>query len=147
MKTLLLASLLVAACGISRVVAESIPLEKWAEHHAEASKALGEWVKSHPVAAREFFEWDGHHPERSQLFVTWTIEHPKEGIEAYVRVHQGEPFLDRIMERHAPAAREFMAWCRDHAPAARALMEHSRGLEWAGRHLYREYWNLEEPHK
>ena len=99
-------------------------------------------VKAHPQAASKFFEWDGRHHERSQEFVTWTIEHPAERVGAFIRMHPNEPDLDEIMKVHHDAAEEFMVWSRNHAEAARALMAHPKGLEWAGHHLYKEYWNL-----
>jgi hypothetical protein len=130
-------------CLASATLANNEAMEKWSEHHPEASKALGAWVKAHPQAAAKIFEWDGHHPERSQAFVTWAVDHPSEPIEKYVHEHPDESVLDEIMKGHHLAAVEFMAWCRVHAEAARALMAHPKGLEWAGHHLYKEYWNLE----
>jgi len=136
-------SIAAVLCLVGATLANSEGMEKWSEHHPEASKALGAWVKAHPQAAAKIYEWDGHHPERSQAFVTWTIDHPSERLERYVRDHPDEPVLDEIMKNHHPAAVEFMAWSRDHAEAARDLMAHPKGLEWAGHHLYKELWNLE----
>jgi hypothetical protein len=137
--TTVLAGLLVA----SAANADDHGMERWSDHHPEASKALGLWVKNHPDAAARFFDWDGHHPERSQAFVSWTIDHPSERIGKYIHEHPDEPFLDEIMKTHRDATEGFMSWCRDHPEAARDLMTHSRGLEWAGHHLYKEYWNME----
>ena len=135
--------MIVAVLGIASVALAEPTLEKWSENHPEASKTLGLWVKAHPEAAAKFFEWDGHHPEHSREFVNWTIEHPAERIDVYVQAHPGEPYLDEIMKNHVPAAKEFMVWSRNHADAAKELMSHPKGLQWAGHHLYKEYWNLE----
>ena len=133
-----------AVLGIARLALAGPPaLEKWAENHPDASKALGLWVKAHPEAAAKFFEWDGHHPDRSREFVIWSIEHPDTRVDVYIRAHSGEARLDEIMKDHEPAAQEFIVWSRKHPDAARELMEHPKGLEWAGHHLYKEYWNLE----
>ena len=129
--------------GIVRLALAEPALEKWADNHPDASKALGLWVKAHPQAAARFFEWDGHHPNRSQAFVNWTIEHPAEHIDVYVQAHPGEPYLDEIMKNHLPAAQEFMVWSRNNPIAAKELMAHPKGLQWAGHHLYKEYWNWE----
>jgi len=139
----LVVSLLAGVCLTSLAFANDEAVEKWSEHHPEASKALGLWVKAHPQTASKFFDWDAHHPERSQEFVTWTIEHPAERVGKFVHMHPDEPYLDELMRVHHDAAEEFMVWCRNHAEAARALMAHPKGLEWAGHHLYKEYWNLE----
>jgi len=138
---------LAGVCLTSLAFAADEAIERWSDHHPEASKALGLWVKAHPEAAAKIFEWDGHHPGHSQEFVTWTIEHPAERIDGYVRAHPNVPSFDEIMRLHRPATEELMVWCRDHAEAARALMAHPKGLEWAGHHLYKEYWHLEEPGK
>jgi hypothetical protein len=120
-------------------------IERWNFNHPEAARELGEWVKNHPEAAARFFEWDGNHPMRSKEFVTWTILHPAENIDAFVVTHRGWPLFNVIMEKHRPAAESFMAWCRRHPRAAEALMMHSRGLQWAGNHLLKEFWSLEHP--
>jgi hypothetical protein len=44
------------------------------------------------------------------------------------------------MKNHRAAAEEFMVWSRNHADAAHALMAHSKGLQWAGVHLFHDYW-------
>ncbi|HVM60052.1 MAG TPA: hypothetical protein VMV72_04230 [Verrucomicrobiae bacterium] len=132
-----------ALCLTSLAFAGNEAMEKWSENHPDASKALGAWVKANPKAAARFFEWDANHPEKSQAFVMWTIDHPSDEVEKYVQDHHGEPLLDEILKKHRPAAVEFMAWCRNNADAARALMAHPKGLEWAGHHLYKEYWDLE----
>ena len=139
---------ILAGVGLTSLAfAADEPVERWSENHPEASKTLGLWVKAHPEAAAKFFDWDGHHPERSQEFVTWTIEHPSERVGKFVHMHADEPYLDELMRVHHDAAEEFMVWCRNHPEAARALMAHPKGLEWAGHHLYKEYWHLEEPGK
>jgi hypothetical protein len=143
----LVVTILAGMCLTSLAFAADEPVERWSEHHPEASKALGLWVKAHPEAAAKFFDWDGHHPERSQEFVTWTIDHPSERVGKFVHMHADEPYLDELMRVHHDAAEEFMVWCRNHPEAARALMAHPKGLEWAGHHLYKEYWHLEEPGK
>jgi hypothetical protein len=112
-----------------------------------ASRELGNWVRNHPGAAERFFTWDGHHPERSRGFVTWRIAHPGDNIDVFVLSHRGWPVFDEIMEKHRPAAEAFMAWARRHPRAAEALMSHPRGLEWAGHHLYKDYWHLEHPNR
>jgi len=143
MRTLFL-TLLAGVCLTGWAFASEDPIEKWSEHHPEASKLLGDWVKAHPAAAARFFEWDGHHPKRTQEFVTWTIEHPAERVNAYISLHPKEPYLDEIIKAHRLATEEFMVWSRDHAKATRALMAHSKALEWAGQHLYKAYWHIEE---
>jgi hypothetical protein len=120
-------------------------LEQWSVNHPQASRELGQWVRAHPDAAARFFEWDAHHPERSRIFVGWAITHPGLSIDAFVVVHLGWPLFDQIMERHRPAAESFLLWCRRHPPAAEALMDHRSALDWAGRHLYADYWRLENP--
>jgi hypothetical protein len=120
-------------------------LEQWSANHPEASRELGEWVRTHPDAAARLFEWDGHHPEKSKLFVTWALTHPAMTIDAFAAEHPGWPVFDQIIERHRPAAETFLLWCRRHPPAAEALMNHSGGLDWAGRHLYADYWHMENP--
>jgi hypothetical protein len=122
-------------------------IERWNVNHPEAATELGQWVKNHPEAAERFFEWDGRHPERSREFVTWTIGHPGENIDIFVKTHPGWPLFDVIMERHRPAADAFMAWSRRHPRAAETLMMHPRGLEWAGHHLWAQYWGLEHPRR
>jgi hypothetical protein len=124
-------------------VAEPAGLERWNENHKEAAVELGAWVKNHPEAAARFFEWDGNHPEKSRMLVTWAIERPRQDVDVFVRAHPGWPVFDVIMEKHRPAAEAFLAWVRRHPRAAEALMNHPRGLEWAGHHLYKEYWHLE----
>jgi hypothetical protein len=117
-------------------------IERWADNHPEAASDLGNWVKNHPQAARKFFEWDSTHPDRSKLFVIWAITHPVEEIDVFVEQHHGWQYFDEIMERHRPAAQTFIAWCRKHPRAAEALMNHPGGLQWAGNHLYRAYWEM-----
>ena len=124
-------------------VAEPAGLEHWNENHPQAAAELGNWVRNHPDAAAQFFEWDGQHPDRSKMFVTWAIQKPHQDIDAFVRNHPGWSEFDAIMERHRPAAESFTAWARRHPQAAEALMNHPKGLEWAGHHLYKEYWHLE----
>jgi hypothetical protein len=118
-------------------------IERWADNHPEASHELGEWVQHHPAAARLFFEWDAEHPARSKEFVTWAINHPAKPLEAFTATHPGWAVFDTITETHRPAAEAFMGWCRRHPRAAEALMHHSRGLEWAGHHLYAASWEME----
>ncbi len=127
--------------------AEPPGLERWDREHPEAARELGEWVKAHPDAAGRFFEWDGHHPEKSRAFVTWAIARPGEPIDVFVREHRGWPVFDVIMEKHRPAAEQFLGWARKHPKAAEALMSHPRGLEWAGHHLYKDLWHLENPRR
>ena len=138
-------AVLIAVLPIVAFAAEPKGLEQWQKNHPEASRELGEWVKAHPEAAQLFFEWDGHHPERSKEFVTWAINHPADNIDVFVLSHKGWPYFDKIMENHRPAAEAFMAWARKHKEAAEGLMRHSKGLEWAGHHLYADYWHLEHP--
>jgi hypothetical protein len=126
-------------------LAEPPGLERWNRNYPEAALELGQWVKTHPAAAARFFEWDGRHPARSKAFVTWAIARPGESIDAFVATHPGWPVFDQIMERHRPAAEAFLGWTRRHPRAAEALMNHSRGLEWAGHHLYKDSWHLEHP--
>lgn len=145
MKSLLLALAVLATPLLAR--AEPPGLKMWQRNHPEASRELGDWVRNHPAAAERFFTWDGRHPARSKEFVTWTILHPGENIDVFVLSHRGWPIFDEIMERHRPGAEAFMAWARRHPRAAEALMNHPRGLEWAGHHLYREYWHLETPRR
>lgn len=147
MKLVRAAASIVAVCalalGASSVArAEPPGLERWQEHHREAARELGEWVRTHPEAAERFFDWDGHHTERSREFVWWAIEHPGEPIEAFTRTHRGWPEFDFIMERHRPASEAFLGWARRHPEAARELMNHPGGLEWAGHHLYKDYWHM-----
>jgi hypothetical protein len=125
------------------VAAEPAGLEHWNEKHKEAAVELGDWVKNHPEAAARFFEWDGNHPEKSKAFVTWAIERPRQDIDVFVRGHPGWPVFDVIMEKYRPAAETFLSWVRRHPRAAESLMAHPRGLEWAGHHLYKDYWHLE----
>lgn len=132
---------LLAVAGVARAGEEGI--EVWSDHHPEASKELGIWVKNHPDAARKFFEWDANHPLKSQEFVIWTIRHPRKGIDAFVALHPGWPVFDEIQKNHRPAAEAFMAWARRHHAAAEALMAHSGGLQWAGNHLYKAFWDME----
>jgi hypothetical protein len=127
--------------------APGVPLEQWSHNHPPASEALGAWVKEHSQAAHLFFEWDGNHPDRSQEFVKWTLNHPNLEVDAFVALHPGWGELNEIMVTHKPAARGFMAWCRNYPEAAKTLMSHSGGLRWAGDHLYKEYWNMETPNK
>jgi hypothetical protein len=119
-------------------------IEAWGDQHPDASRELAEWVREHSDAARVFFEWDGHHTERAHEFVTWTIANPEGGIDNFVASHLGWEYFDKIVESHKPAAEAFMAWARKHGPAAEALMSHPRGLEWAGHHLYKDYWEMKE---
>jgi hypothetical protein len=141
-------ALAVAACGGGAPAGGGSPgataIEVWGDHHPDASRELAEWVKEHPDAARIFFEWDGHHTERAHEFVTWTIGHPEAGIDNFVASHLGWEYFDKIVESHKPAAEAFMGWARKHGPAAEALMSHPRGLEWAGHHLYKDYWEMKE---
>ena len=136
-----------AACLFAFPILAQAPagIERWSRNHPAASRELGEWVRAHPDAAAKFFEWDGTHPEKSREFVTWTIDHPMEVIDVFVMTHRGWPVFDTIMERHRPAAEAFMVWARRQPRVAEALMLHPRGLQWAGNHLWREYWHLEHP--
>jgi hypothetical protein len=139
---------LALGCAHEPPPASALPpsgLEEWSANHPQASRELGEWVRTHPEAAARFFEWDAHHPERSKIFVGWAITHPGLSIDAFVAMHPSWPLFDQIMERHRPAAESFLFWCRRHPPAAAALMDHSSALDWAGRHLYADYWHLETP--
>jgi hypothetical protein len=115
-------------------------LDQWAANHPEAAQELGDWVRTHPEAAARFFEWDAHHPERSRLFVIWAVNHAGLSIDVFVATHPDWPIFDQSMERHRPAAEAFLRWCRRHPPAAAALMNHPGALDWAGRHLYTDYW-------
>ncbi len=117
-------------------------IDRWADNHPQAASELGNWVKNHPQAAHKFFEWDGSHPERCRIFVTWAITHPAEGINAFASQHPRWQFFDEVMEHHRPAAQTFIQWCRRHPKAAEALMRHPRGLQWAGNHLYKSYWEM-----
>jgi hypothetical protein len=130
----------------SLAAAEPAGLEQWNESHPDAARELGAWVKSHPDAAARFFEWDGNHSERSKLFVTWAIARPGQSIDAFARDHPGWPLFDVIMEKRRPAAEALTAWVRRHPRAAEALMNQPRGLQWAGDHLYQDYWHLEHAH-
>lgn len=112
-------------------------LEKWADNHPAASKALGAWVKAHPDAAHYIFEWDGRHPEHSQALVTWAITHPGENLMKFYNQHRDWPAMEVIMKTHRIATEEFLKWCRTYREAARTLMLHSGGLKWAGDHLYK----------
>ena len=125
------------------IFSQEIPLEQWSKNHPKASEELGAWVKHHPRTAHVLFEWDARHPERSQEMVNWCIVHPRERIGAFVAMHPDWKGMDVFMEEHTAAMEEFMFWCRNHAEAAKALMAHSKGLAWAGDHLYREYWQME----
>jgi hypothetical protein len=119
-------------------------IEQWSHRFPDASKALGEWVRTHADAAHYIFEWDGHHPERSQAMVTWAIEHRGENLMLFKAQHRDWPELDEIINRHRPAAEEFLIWCRNHAEAARALVSNPKGLRWAGDHLYKDYLTMEK---
>jgi hypothetical protein len=145
MKTALLAALLMFLPTFAR--AEPAGLESWQRHHPEASRELGDWVRAHPHAAPRFFAWDAEHPSRSKAFVLWSIANPAMDIEVFVREHRRWPIFDEIAEHHRPAANAFMDWARRHPRAAEALMNHPRGLDWAGRHLYAEYWHRERPNR
>jgi hypothetical protein len=136
---------LVNIFSFSTIIAQDVPLEQWSHKHPKASEDLGAWVRQHPQAAHSLFEWDGQHPEKSQELVTWCIEHPHENLELFIRQHPNWKGLDIFTEHHAKAMEGFMFWCRNHAEAARALMAHSRGLQWAGDHLYREQMNMGTP--
>ena len=138
------------AATVTPTPAAAIPLreaaiERWADNHPEAAADLGNWVKNHPQAARKFFTWDGTHPVRSKMFVTWAITHPGEGIDLFVAQHPGWPYFNEIMMKDRPAAQTFIVWCRRHPRAAQALMNHPGGLQWAGNHLYRAYWEMKAP--
>jgi len=119
-------------------------IDRWSDHHPEAARALGDWVARHPAAARKFFEWDSAHTRKAHDFVTWTIFNRNRSIDEFVLAHPQWPVFQEIMERHHPAAKSFANWCRRFPEAAEALMQHPRGLEWAGHHLYRAYWQMKE---
>lgn len=136
----LVLTLLAGFCLANLAFSNDEPLEKWSEHYPEASKALGQWVKNHPDVASKFFEWDGHHTERTQEFVTWSIEHSDESVLTFAHMYPNEPYMDELVKAR-PVAHLFMLWCQKNPEAARALMAHPKGLEWAGHHLYMDYWN------
>jgi hypothetical protein len=136
----LVASFLVGAAPLLAADApDQKTLEKWAANNPEASQALGEWVKARPNAAKLFFQWDGKHPEKSREFVTWTIEYANKDIKDFADKHPDWPVFSDIFKNHKPAANEFMAWARKYPQAALSLMKHSRGLHWAGDHLYKGF--------
>jgi hypothetical protein len=148
----LISMLVICGCAASvpppsaiSMPAREAAIERWADNHPEAASDLGNWVKTHAQAARKFFEWDSTHPDRSKMFVTWAITHPGEGIDVFAAQHPGWQYFDEIMERHRPAAQSFIAWCRHHPRAAEALMSHPGGLQWAGNHLYKAYWEMKAP--
>ena len=120
----------------------AVAIDRWADNHPKAASELGNWVKKHPQSAGKFFEWDGTHPDRSKMFVTWAITNPGEGIDVFVTQHPGWPYFYQLMENHRPAAQELINWSRRHPAAAEALMSHPRGLQWAGNHLYKTYWEM-----
>jgi hypothetical protein len=135
-KSIILA--LICTIFVPSIFSQEIPLEQWSKNHPKASEELGGWVKHHPRTAHALFEWDSQHPERSQEFVNWCIVHPKERIIAFTNDHPKWRGMDIFVDEHAQAMEEFMLWCRNHAEAAKALMAHSKGLAWAGDHLYKE---------
>lgn len=120
----------------------AVAIDRWADNYPGAANDLGNWVKKHPQAARKFFEWDGTHHDRSKLFVTWAITHSRENIDTFVLQHLDWSYFGELMEHHRPAAQEFINWCRRHPRAAEALMNHPSGLQWAGNHLYKAYWEM-----
>jgi hypothetical protein len=65
MKQFILAGTTFLMLCCQQLLAQEIPLEKWADRHPAASKELGLWVRNHPAAAHKLFEWDGSHPQRS----------------------------------------------------------------------------------
>jgi hypothetical protein len=122
----------------------AVVIDRWSDRYPEASQALGDWVARHPAAARKFFEWDSNHTGRAHDFVTWTIFNRNRSIDEFVRAHPQWPVFQEIMDRHRPAAESFANWCRHFPDAAESLMNHPGGLDWAGRHLYRAYWQMKE---
>lgn len=133
----------VLLCGLLfSFTAKGQELEKWADNHPDASKALGEWVKSFPDAAHYIFEWDGNHPERSQALVTWAITHPGENLALFRNQHTDWPELEIITTTHRMGTEAFLKWCRAYHEAARTLMLHSGALKWAGDHLYKASSNM-----
>jgi len=135
--------LLLVACGGHQNPREA-SIERWADNHPEASRELGVWVRTHQQAGPVFFEWDSQHPARAQQFVIWTVRHPSEPIEAFTSTHPRWPGFEKIMETHRPATQAFMDWCRRHPAAAEALMRHPGGLHWAGHHIFKAEWHLEQ---
>jgi hypothetical protein len=117
-------------------------LDKWADNHVDASKALGAWVKNFPDAAHYIFEWDGNHPDRSQAMVTWAITHPNENLNKFSEDHKDWTELDAIVTTHRNGADAFVKICRAFHDAFRDLMLHSSALKWAGDHLYKADANM-----
>ena len=127
----------ILCCTFFSFAAYAQGLEKWADNHPDASKALGQWVKAHTDAAHYIFEWDGNHPERSQALVTWAITHPGEDLMKFYNQHKDWPEMELITTTHKAGTEEFLKWCRNYHEAARTLMIHSMGLKWVGDHLYK----------
>ena len=119
-----------------------VAIERWADNNPEAAAELGSWVKYHPQAARRFFEWDGTHPDQSKIFVFWAISHSRESIDVFAVQHADWPYFNELIERHRPAAKAFINWCRHHTQASEELINHPGGLQWAGNHLYKAFWDL-----
>jgi hypothetical protein len=117
-------------------------IERWADNNPEAAAELGNWVKNHPQAARKFFDWNGTHPDQSKQFVFWAISHSRESIDVFISQHKDWPNFNELVEQHRPAAKAFINWCRHHTQASEELINHAGGLQWAGNHLYKAFWDL-----
>ena len=137
MRSILLA-LGVLACASAPPPPPGAPppgLETWAQRHPQAAQALSAWEHQHPQAANKLFEWDQRHPDRAFELVNWAIAHPMENIDAFVMTHPNFGGIDRMLEKHRPAAEMFLAWCRQHPPAAQELASQPGGIAWAGAYV------------
>ncbi|MGD0584482.1 MAG: hypothetical protein ABSA86_01725 [Oryzomonas sp.] len=121
---------------------QEVAIERWADNNPEAAAELGNWVKNHPQAARKFFDWDGTHPDQSKIFVFWAISHSRESIDVFLSQHHDWAYFNELIKQHRPAAKAFINWCRHHTQASDELINHPGGLQWAGNHLYKAFWDM-----